>query len=58
MREAVREVDVMKKYDVLIVLTDGETGWHERGSTKATVLAAITPDGENPPEYVKSVRMV
>lgn len=55
---AVKEVDQQKKYDVLVVLTDGETGWHERGSAKATVLAAITPDGTNPPEYVKSVRMV
>jgi predicted metal-dependent peptidase len=55
---AVREVGAMRKHDVLIVLTDGYTGWHAPGDVRCTVLAAITPGGDAPPDWIKAVRMV
>lgn len=58
MRSAIIEVSEMKKFDVLVVLTDGYTDWHQPGEVRATVLAAITPGGDAPPEWVKSVRMI
>lgn len=57
MAGALREVGAMRKHDVLIVLTDGYTGWHSPGDVRATVLAAITPGGDAPPDWIKSVRM-
>jgi predicted metal-dependent peptidase len=58
MSAAVKEVGAMKKHDVLVVLTDGETGWHSPGDVRQSVLAAVTPGGTMPPEHVRSVRMV
>lgn len=55
--EAIREVDSTRKHDVIVVLTDGYTGWHEPGSVKASVIAAITPKGEDAPEWIRNVRM-
>jgi predicted metal-dependent peptidase len=57
MRAALCEVDALRKFDVLIVLTDGFTGWHEAGEIRASVVAAITPQGQDPPEHVRFVRM-
>ena len=58
MDEAVREVGTMRKHDVLVVLTDGFTAWHSPGDVRCSVVAAITPGGEMPPEWIKSVRMI
>ena len=57
MAHAIEEVAVMAKHDVLIVLTDGDTEWHKPGIVKQNVLAAITPGGKVPPDYVKMVMM-
>jgi len=54
---SIREVNEMRKFDVLIVLTDGETGWHAPGEIRSSVIAAITPGGSEPPEHVRFVRM-
>jgi len=54
---AIREVCGIKKYDILIVLTDGETGWHGPGEVRTRVLAAITPGGTIPPDHVPHVQI-
>jgi predicted metal-dependent peptidase len=43
------------KPDIIVVLTDGYTDWPERGSTRAKVIAAITPGGRKAPDHIPSV---
>lgn len=57
MASAIREVNEMRKFDVMIVLTDGYTGWHDAGEIRSSVIAAITPGGSDPPDHVRFVRM-
>ncbi len=57
MQNAIMEVCSIKKYDIVVVLTDGYTGWHEPGSVKSRILAAVTPGGQVPPEHVPYVQI-
>ena len=57
MSAAITEVDGKSRHNLLVVLTDGLTGWHAPGSIKAKLLAAITPGGTPPPEFITHVMM-
>jgi predicted metal-dependent peptidase len=54
LRTGIAELD-KAKCDVICVLTDGFSPFPKRGETRAKLIAAITPDGERPPEYIPCV---
>jgi len=53
---AIRQLD-RERPDVVIVLTDGYTGWGNRGDYRCRLLAAITPHGQKPPDWVPWVQI-
>lgn len=54
LRVAIRELD-QPGVDVVIVLTDGYSPFPARGETRARLIVAITPGGQQPPEHIPCV---
>jgi predicted metal-dependent peptidase len=57
MRTAVLEVQKLRRHNVLVLLTDGFTGWPAPGEVHCPLVVAVTPGGESPPDYIRSVRI-
>lgn len=57
MRAAVLEVQAKRKHTVLVLLTDGYTGWPQPGEVRTPLVVAITPGGAPAPAHLRSVRV-